>query len=531
MAIEFGWLPGALVQPELAEQCAELYSRHYGNWSEKSPINPGKRIRLSRRHIQQWLEKGSLWYATQESNLIGYAIAQQAPLPRRGKVSWVTQLVVHSDYRQIAIAKRLLFSIWNFSDHFAWGLISANPYAVRALEKATRRRCNPYSIQKYRELLENYAHSNIHYLGTNRKPEVDATRSVINSEFFVNHTSLNEKLQQATTPEKPWLLGGIDEGWEWFAFTFNEQPQISLSPAEIEAMLRASDDVTKQAYSRMTLDKQHKWAQSASNETKFVIELCDLKPGTKVLDIGCGNGRHVIEFGKAGISCCGVDYVERFINAARNEAKQSNLSNVVFQAGDARLIDLNQRFDAVVCLYDVVGSYTEDKDNQALLAAIARHLKPRGYAIITVMNYALTEQLATQTFSLKDEPNKLLTLKPSSTMETTGNIFDPQFFMVETNTRVVYRREQFTVGESLPTELIVRDRRFTQEEIIGMCKQAGLDVQLCRFVRAGQWQNELLELDTNAKEIFLLCRLAVQPKKPEPEYPLFTHLSSTPDAK
>lgn len=39
---------------------------------------------------------------------------------------------IHSykDYRQQGIAKNILFSIWGFSNHFAWGIVSANPYAI-----------------------------------------------------------------------------------------------------------------------------------------------------------------------------------------------------------------------------------------------------------------------------------------------------------------------------------------------------------------------------------------------------------------
>ena len=39
-------------------------------------------------------------------------------------------------------------------------------------------------------------------------------------------------LTRATTDEKPWLLGSIEEGWEWFAFTFFDQDQILLTSQE-----------------------------------------------------------------------------------------------------------------------------------------------------------------------------------------------------------------------------------------------------------------------------------------------------------
>ena len=63
--------------------------------------------------------------------MIGYAIAVQVKVQDYGVISWVTQLVIHESHRRLDVGKTLLFSIWGFSDHFAWGLVTANPYAIR----------------------------------------------------------------------------------------------------------------------------------------------------------------------------------------------------------------------------------------------------------------------------------------------------------------------------------------------------------------------------------------------------------------
>jgi GNAT superfamily N-acetyltransferase len=76
-------------------------------------------------------------------NLVAYAFLVIGPADGGGEISWVTQLVVHTDYRNKKVATRLLHAAWGLSDRFAWGLATANPYAVRALEAATRRSCDP----------------------------------------------------------------------------------------------------------------------------------------------------------------------------------------------------------------------------------------------------------------------------------------------------------------------------------------------------------------------------------------------------
>ncbi len=95
------------------------------------------------------------------------------------------------------------------------------------------------------------------------------------------------------------------------------------------------------------------------------------------------------------------------------------------------------------------------------------------------MNYELTIHAAQRRFTLNNNPDILLDLPPSQTMEETGNIFNPNYYAVDTDTQIVYRKEQFLYGE-LPQELLVRDRRFRKTEIIEMCISVGLCVEWAR---------------------------------------------------
>ena len=271
-------------------------------------------------------------------------------------------------------------------------------------------------------------------------------------------------------------------------------------------MLEASDQITRQAYSRMQLDENHRWAGHTVGETAQIMDRCHLERGYSVLDFGCGAGRHAIELAKAGMHVTGVDYVGAFVDRAESAARQQGVSGARFVKADCRDVRFEQRFDSVLCLYDVVGTYADREENARMLANMADHLKPGGYALVSVMNLTLTRQRAKHVFSMRRDPNRLLALPPSRIMETTGDIFDPDYYMLDEDNNVVYRKEQFTQGQDLPEELIVRDRRFSKEDIEAMCTEAGLDVVLTRFVRAGRWDEPLGEHDERAKEILVLCR-------------------------
>jgi hypothetical protein len=113
-------------------------------------------------------------------------------------------------------------------------------------------------------------------------------------------------------------------------------------------------------------------------------------------------------------------------------------------------------FDTVLRLYDVIGTYADEDENLAVLRSAAQHTNPGGFILLSVMNMELTERIARNWFSLATEPDKLLMLRPSTIMETTGNVFDPDFYLIDRETRIVYRKEQFTGGLGLPEELLVR---------------------------------------------------------------------------
>jgi SAM-dependent methyltransferase/GNAT superfamily N-acetyltransferase len=502
--VTFEWYVGREVPEQLLQECSDLFGGHYGVWSEAAVERAGKRVRFSLDLVRKLLagQDARLAIARSEGALLGYAASVQPTLPLVGTMSWVTQLVVHADYRKRGIARRLLFSIWAFSNHFAWGLVTSSPFTVRALEKATRRRVDPERIQAgIRTLLS--GGTQVPYVKPSSETICDATTARINTDFLVDHSGLPEMIERVSSGSA-WSLGELPEGWEWIAFTFRDQPQIALTPAEAQEMLEVADASTSVAYARMTMDDGHAWHKHTDREADFIWDNCKLRDGSRVLDIGCGDGRHLLALGPRGVSGVGLDSGEARLMSANEQAAAEKL-DIRFIAGDAREATLDEEFDSVLCLYDVVGSYSENQENARILNTIAKQLKNGGTALISVMNLELTKALSPAEFSAHREPDKLLELPASRIMETSGNVFDPHHLLLDPETNVVYRREQFAAGGALPAEILVRDRRFSRDEIEGMCRAAGLEVVWSRFVQAGRWEAELGATEPGAKEILLLC--------------------------
>ena len=229
MNIGFEWTLGeyAAVDVALLEECAALFSKHYGTWSSCHPETclRSRNVRLSPERIAELLRAdGALIYcARYEGKLVGYAIAIIVPQSKTKKIAWTTQLVVSQNFRRNRIAQRLLHGVCNEVEKCtAWGLISANPYAIRALERATQRRCDPGRIKRNIAVIRRLGAVGVPYVNAGCELSITSKCAAINTEFFVDHVDVEVMLKYVSV-STPWLLGTLMEGWEWLGFTFESQ--------------------------------------------------------------------------------------------------------------------------------------------------------------------------------------------------------------------------------------------------------------------------------------------------------------------
>jgi len=336
----------------------------------------------------------------------------------------------------------------------------------------------------------------------------DGARSVIDTRFFISHATLSEKLRRVRE-KAPWMLGDIGEGEEWLAFTFRSQEPMPLTPEDLSALLDRSDRTVKGAYGRMNLDARHRWASASAHEVDVAVRELDLKASARVLDVGCGRGRHALLLAGRGYDVTGVDFVDGFIDAAKESARENGVDRARFVTGDARSVDLGAAsFDAIVCLYDVIGTFPDQEDNQRVVDNLARHLKPGGRVLASVMNLELTRLIARHHADVANNPRALQELPPSVIMQQSGDVYDPTYFLLDSTTGIVYRKEQFDGDGRPPGEYVIRDRRYSRDDIRAMCERAGLRLLWTRPVALREWDEAREVTDPKAKEILFLAERA-----------------------
>ena len=485
------------------KQCSDLFSNHYGKYSGEGKKPKGTQIRMGVSLYKKFYHNHPNMYVSlcyDNNQLLGQAFFLKKYIVGKGLCTWVTQLVVNNKYRNRKIGTKLLQSAWGFSNYYAWGLATANAITMKTLESVTWREINIDNIIQNIDVLEQLI-DEIPFVEKDCIKIGDDFCQVF-SDFYPEFEHINNDERLQVYAKK---FGKIIKGNEWLAFTFASQ-EMTFTNDKFQRFLDFSEQQLKEAYSRMDMPK-HTWTRGTKKEIDYILNNINKNISCSVLDLGCGQGRHSIELSERGFeNVVGFDFSEININKAKETALKKGLKTN-FLCGDVRKLKLGAKYDLILCLYDVIGSFRDENDNKRILRVIKQHLKDDGIAVISVMNMELTESIAINKVSLKEMPNALLKLPPSNTMAVSGNIFKPEYYLINTDDGLVYRKEQFDEDGMLSAEYVVADKRYRMSELENLISELGLCVTNKRFVQAGNWNEALNATDKRAKELLLFISL------------------------
>ena len=62
---------------------------------------------------------------------------------------------------------------------------------------------------------------------------------------------------------------------------------------------------------------RYSFTKGTAQEVDFLVGVLGLEPGMRVLDVGCGPGRHAHALAERGIEVHGIDISDRFVELAR----------------------------------------------------------------------------------------------------------------------------------------------------------------------------------------------------------------------
>lgn len=206
---------------------------------------------------------------------------------------------------------------------------------------------------------------------------------------------------------------------------------------------------------------KYSFTRGTEQEVDFVATEVGVETGTRVLDVGCGPGRHSHELARRGAVVTGLDLSSRFVALAAD----AEVAGARFVRGDARRLPFGEEsFDLVLSLcqggFGLVGA-----DDGKVIAAMARAVRPGGHVVASAFSSYFAVRF----------------LEDSERFDAAGGI---------NHERTTVRNE---AGEE--REFDLETSCFTPRELRLLCERAGLEVRDLWSVTPGEYRRNAPDLD------------------------------------
>jgi SAM-dependent methyltransferase len=215
------------------------------------------------------------------------------------------------------------------------------------------------------------------------------------------------------------------------------------------------------------------FTKGTEQEIGFLVDTLCLEEGDRVLDVGCGPGRHALALARRGIDVVGVDLSEDFVALAREAAAGEGLT-ARFEVRDVRDLTYEADFDAVICLCQGGFGLLGGRDEPAVFDRIATALCPGGRLALTAFSAAFAARFLEE-----------------------GETFDPA-------TGVLHEKSTVRNEEGVEQIFDAWTTCFTARELELLGERAGLDVLGVHGVTPGRYGTAPPTIDD--PELLLLAR-------------------------
>jgi len=215
------------------------------------------------------------------------------------------------------------------------------------------------------------------------------------------------------------------------------------------------------------------FTKNTEAEVKFLIEELNLPRGSKILDMGCGTGRHSIGLAAHGYQMTGVDWSLGMLKQAESDAEKAGIE-IDWVCEDAKTYRLPDTFDAAICLCEgAFGLLLKDEDpethDSSILRNIYESLKPGSKLVLGALN-------------------GFKKIRDAKQEDITSGKFDP-YKLIET----------FTLVYDLPgggkKEVVLHEHGFLPAELKKLVESIGFKVLNLWSGTAGDWKREIFNLD------------------------------------
>ena len=226
---------------------------------------------------------------------------------------------------------------------------------------------------------------------------------------------------------------------------------------------------------------ENEFTQHTVAEVDFIIANLPLPQNGRILDVGCGPGRHAIELARRGYEVTAIDFSEKMIELGTKLAQEAGVE-VKFECVDATTYVAKKVQDAAICVcegaFNLIGMNEDPLTHDlSILKNVHSSLRTSGAFLLTALNgYRMIRNLTDEMLE--------------------NQSFDPL-------TMVSQGVDVWQLPEGA-TEIKLKERLYIPPEITAMLYHAGFQVMGLYGGTAGQWKKDRLKLEDI--EAMFICR-------------------------
>lgn len=148
-----------------------------------------------------------------------------------------------------------------------------------------------------------------------------------------------------------------------------------------------------------------------ATEAGQIDKLFEIRGGgiTRIINYGCGTGKHDIELSKLGYHCAGIDMSPLMIDIAQKNSENEKIL-IDFSVADIRNYEPTEKYDAVISLFHVM-SYQNGNDDILSAFKSARKALEKGGLFLFDVWYGpgvLSDKPAVRVKEIEDDKYRLI---------------------------------------------------------------------------------------------------------------------------
>ena len=126
-------------------------------------------------------------------------------------------------------------------------------------------------------------------------------------------------------------------------------------------------------------------SENVRREAAGIWNLLQLSTNSRVIDIGCGHGRHALALAERGCAVTGIDFSASLLSRARQLVEASH-ARVDWVLGDMRRLPFGGQCADAVLIMDAFGFFETEDDDEAAVGEARRILRNGGLLLMKVVN-------------------------------------------------------------------------------------------------------------------------------------------------